>query len=212
MRWRPKLRALARQAKARCCGSACSTAFGQLDGWRTRSPARRSGGRLDRDGRRRESRATTISPRRSEVREHLFAGDFYQANLTFGCDVRLLGHAAGCLCAASPPVAGRVGRDRSPSGRLAAVAEPRAILHDSRPDDRGQADERHGAPRRADPDAGPGRDRRSRGRPQAAGRESDDRRLAAQRSGARRRAGHGRGARAVRGRDLSDASTRWSAG
>ena len=26
------------------------------------------------------------------VREHLFAGDFYQANLTFGCDVKLLGH------------------------------------------------------------------------------------------------------------------------
>lgn len=26
-----------------------------------------------------------------EVREHLFAGDFYQANLTFGCDVPLLG-------------------------------------------------------------------------------------------------------------------------
>jgi para-aminobenzoate synthetase/4-amino-4-deoxychorismate lyase len=26
-----------------------------------------------------------------QVREHLFAGDFYQANLTFGCDVRLLG-------------------------------------------------------------------------------------------------------------------------
>lgn len=27
----------------------------------------------------------------SQVREHLFAGDFYQANLTFGCDVRALG-------------------------------------------------------------------------------------------------------------------------
>jgi para-aminobenzoate synthetase / 4-amino-4-deoxychorismate lyase len=27
----------------------------------------------------------------AKVREHLFAGDFYQANLTFGCDVRLLG-------------------------------------------------------------------------------------------------------------------------
>ena len=27
----------------------------------------------------------------AEVREHLFAGDFYQANLTFGCDVPLLG-------------------------------------------------------------------------------------------------------------------------
>ncbi|MDQ3246805.1 MAG: aminodeoxychorismate synthase component I [Pseudomonadota bacterium] len=26
-----------------------------------------------------------------QVREHLFAGDFYQANLTFGCDVTLLG-------------------------------------------------------------------------------------------------------------------------
>ncbi len=27
----------------------------------------------------------------AQVREHLFAGDFYQANLTFGCDVGLLG-------------------------------------------------------------------------------------------------------------------------
>ena len=27
----------------------------------------------------------------AQVREHLFAGDFYQANLTFGCDVPLLG-------------------------------------------------------------------------------------------------------------------------
>ncbi|MEO5972680.1 MAG: chorismate-binding protein, partial [Sphingomicrobium sp.] len=27
----------------------------------------------------------------ARVREHLFAGDFYQANLTFGCDVTLLG-------------------------------------------------------------------------------------------------------------------------
>ncbi len=27
----------------------------------------------------------------AEVREHLFAGDFYQANLTFGCDVPVLG-------------------------------------------------------------------------------------------------------------------------
>ncbi|WP_310468246.1 aminodeoxychorismate synthase component I [Sphingomonas sp.] len=27
----------------------------------------------------------------AQVREHLFAGDFYQANLTFGCDVTLLG-------------------------------------------------------------------------------------------------------------------------
>ena len=29
--------------------------------------------------------------RSSEVREHLFAGDFYQANLTFGCDVAVAG-------------------------------------------------------------------------------------------------------------------------
>ena len=28
----------------------------------------------------------------SQVRDHLFAGDFYQANLTFGCDVQLLGN------------------------------------------------------------------------------------------------------------------------
>ena len=28
----------------------------------------------------------------AEVREHLFAGDFYQANLTFGCDLAMAGH------------------------------------------------------------------------------------------------------------------------
>ena len=31
----------------------------------------------------------------ADVREHLFAGDFYQVNLTFGCDVTLLGDPLG---------------------------------------------------------------------------------------------------------------------
>ena len=38
----------------------------------------------------------------SEVREHLFAGDFYQANLTFGCDVSLFGPPAAAYARLRP--------------------------------------------------------------------------------------------------------------
>ncbi len=69
----------------------------------------------------------------SRVRDHLFAGDFYQANLTFGCDVPTDWPAARGVC----PDALAVER---PAGagwcaiRAAgcSVAEPRAILHASR--------------------------------------------------------------------------------
>ena len=61
------------------------------------------------------------------------------------------------------------------------------------------------APRRAEPGGRRGRGGGARRRPQAARRKSDDRRPDAQRSGAGRRDRQRRGARPVRGRDLSDA-------
>ena len=147
----PKLRALARQ------GDGPLLWFGLFDGYRD-ARAGRAGGLLGdpagawtgRPAPQNRTRAT-ISPRPREVREHLFAGDFYQANLTFGCDVAAAGPAAGRLCAAAAAGAGGLGRGGAPSRRLAAVAEPRAILHHPRPDDRSQADEGHRAARGADP-------------------------------------------------------------
>jgi para-aminobenzoate synthetase/4-amino-4-deoxychorismate lyase len=51
----------------------------------------------------------------TEVREHLFAGDFYQANLTFGCDVRVMGS----------PLAAYAGlRQRSRAGWAGVVRHP----------------------------------------------------------------------------------------
>ena len=38
----------------------------------------------------------------AKVREHLFAGDFYQANLTFGCDVSVLGPPAAAYARLRP--------------------------------------------------------------------------------------------------------------
>ena len=51
----------------------------------------------------------------AQVREHLFAGDFYQANLTFGCDVALLG---------SPIAAYARLRQRSQAGWAGIVRYP----------------------------------------------------------------------------------------
>ena len=46
----------------------------------------------------------------TRVREHLFAGDYYQANLTFGCDVALTGAAARRLCSAAGAIKRWLGR------------------------------------------------------------------------------------------------------
>ena len=51
----------------------------------------------------------------SQVREHLFAGDFYQANLTFGCDVTVLGE---------PMAAYAKLRQRSQAGWAGIVRHP----------------------------------------------------------------------------------------
>ena len=87
-----------------------------------------------------------------QVREHLFAGDFYQANLTFGCDVRLLG----------PPLAAYARlRRRSQAGWAGVVRHPGGWLLSLSPEQfftiRGQAIEarpmKGTAPRRMDPTA-----------------------------------------------------------
>jgi len=87
----PKLWAVARQSRGPLLW------FGLFDGYRT----------LDRDdlddllGDPAANWTGAPSPRISrpdylaaaaKVREHLFAGDFYQANLTFGCDVKVMGN------------------------------------------------------------------------------------------------------------------------
>ena len=54
-----------------------------------------------------------------QVREHLFAGDFYQANLTFGCDVTVLG---------SPLAAYAKLRRRSQAGWAGIVRHPTGWL------------------------------------------------------------------------------------
>ena len=59
----------------------------------------------------------------SQVREHLFAGDFYQANLTFGCDVRLLGSAMAAFAGLRRRArAGWAGIVRHPGGWLLSLS------------------------------------------------------------------------------------------
>jgi para-aminobenzoate synthetase/4-amino-4-deoxychorismate lyase len=86
----------------------------------------------------------------AKVREHLFAGDFYQANLTFGCDVKVIG----------PPLAvyARL-RRRALAGWAGVVRHPGGWLLSLSPEQfftiRGRTIEakpmKGTAPRRADP-------------------------------------------------------------
>ena len=87
----PKLWALARH------GDGPLLWFGLFDGFRRLEPAQLeamlgdpAGGWTSRP-QPRVSRSDYLEAGR-QVREHLFAGDFYQANLAFGCDVTVLGH------------------------------------------------------------------------------------------------------------------------
>ena len=88
----------------------------------------------------------------AQVREHLFAGDFYQANLTFGCAVRLLG----------PPLASYARlRQRARAGWAGVVRHPGGWLLSLSPEQfftlRGRTIEakpmKGTAPRRSDPEA-----------------------------------------------------------
>ena len=87
----------------------------------------------------------------SEVREHLYAGDFYQANLTFGCDVHLQG---------SPLAAYARLRQRSQAGWAGIVRHPGGWLLSLSPEQfftiRGRTIEarpmKGTAPRQADPE------------------------------------------------------------
>ncbi len=58
-----------------------------------------------------------------QVREHLFAGDFYQANLTFGCDVRLFGNPMAAYAGLRQrSSAGWAGIARHPGGWLLSLS------------------------------------------------------------------------------------------
>jgi len=96
------------------------------------------------------SRADYLAAAR-EVRDHLFAGDSYQANLTFGCDVTVLG---------DPLAAYARLRQRSRAGWAGVVRHPAGWLLSLSPEQfftiRGQAIEakpmKGTAPRLADPE------------------------------------------------------------
>ncbi|WP_240913818.1 aminodeoxychorismate synthase component I [Sphingomonas sp. HDW15A] len=86
------------------------------------------------------------------VREHLFAGDFYQANLTFGCDVDVLGSPLAAYAQLRRRAnAGWGGIVRHPCGWLLSASPEqfftlRGGLLEARP-------MKGTAPRRADPEA-----------------------------------------------------------
>jgi para-aminobenzoate synthetase/4-amino-4-deoxychorismate lyase len=131
--------------------------FGLFDGFRTLGPEERDGLTGDPAG------AWTGRPRprierqdylaaATRVKEHLFAGDFYQANLTFGCDVTLLGE---------PMAAYAQMRGRSRAGWGGVVRHPGGWILSLSPEQfftlRGRTLEakpmKGTAPRRSDPDA-----------------------------------------------------------
>jgi para-aminobenzoate synthetase/4-amino-4-deoxychorismate lyase len=59
----------------------------------------------------------------ARVREHLFAGDFYQANLTFGCDVTVLGDPLAAYAKLRGRArAGWAGVVRHPAGWLLSLS------------------------------------------------------------------------------------------
>ena len=59
----------------------------------------------------------------ARVREHLFAGDFYQANLTFGCDARVIGNPVAAYARMRPMSrAGWGGIVRHPQGWLLSLS------------------------------------------------------------------------------------------
>ena len=102
--------------------------FGLFDGYRALEPAEFGTLLGDPDG------AWTAPPEpritredylaaASRVREHLFAGDFYQANLTFGCDVRLIGPPLAAYAKLRRRAqAGWAGIVRHPSGWLLSLS------------------------------------------------------------------------------------------
>ena len=118
----PKLRALARQSEGPLLW------FGLFDGYRSLGPAEVDAWLGDPDS------AWTGRPRpriarddyltaAARVREHLFAGDFYQANLTFGSNVRLLGPPLAAYARLRQTArAGWAGIVRHPTGWLLSLS------------------------------------------------------------------------------------------
>ncbi len=175
-----------------------------IRGWRERrcrDAAARSGGCVDRGG---DARYRPRHPCRAlRIRPGADRGGRY---LSGEPDVRRAGagrrRSAGALCR-DPATGGggawRGGMDRQ---RLAVVVFARTVLRGGGRADHRATDEGHRDPRPR-PGARPGGGGRAGDRSQAAGREPDDRRPDAQRPVARGHAGQRAGARAVRGRNLS---------
>ena len=93
MRSIPSWRPARGRSEGRCLVSACST-FRNARPWGAAAARRRR-------VRRAPAAHPAIMRRRPRGARHLFAGDFYQANLTFGCDVAVARRSAGALRAAA---------------------------------------------------------------------------------------------------------------
>lgn len=130
--------------------------FGLFDGYRELEPSELGAMLGNADGARTSRPVPRISRddylvAAGKVREHLFAGDFYQANLTFGCDVTVLG---------DPLAAYARLRQRSQAGWSGIVRHPGGWLLSLSPEQfftiRGPTIEakpmKGTAPRRADPE------------------------------------------------------------
>ena len=138
----PKLRASARQ------GDGPLLCFGLFDGYETpdlATPAAVARWRLCRPAAAAHQPRPTMRRRSSEVREHLFAGDFYQANLTFGCDVAVAGDPLALYARLRRSAQAGWGGVLIHDDGVHRLALARAILHDPRRHHRGPADEGHRA-------------------------------------------------------------------
>ena len=85
--------------------------------------------------------------RPERVREHLFAGDFYQANLTFGCDVAVAGDPLAIYARLRRRSAAGWGGVMLPCRRRLMSLSPEQFFTMRGGIDRSQADEGHRARR-----------------------------------------------------------------